>query len=382
MTLIDLTASTDHSSNIGLGALTASGVSVWLDDLSRRRLRSGDLAGRITDMHVSGVTSNPTILAAAVAEIGDYADQLADLGSRAVPAEEAFRLLTAYDVRAACDLLRPVHEATRGADGWVSVEVDPRLAQQPRATAAEARAWAWLIDRPNLMVKIPATKASLPAIAATIAEGISVNVTLIFGETRYGEVLDAYADGLERARSDGYDLSRIHSVASFFVSRIDTEVDRRLDRLGSTTATALRSQAAIASARLAHRRFTTTIDTERWQGLADAGANEQRLLWASTSVKDPTLPDTRYVTELVAPGVISTMPSTTLEAFADHGHVRGRTLLDGPDEAIAVVDGLAALGIDMEDVARVLEERGVALFATSFASALDTVGRALRQQHA
>jgi transaldolase len=377
MTLTDPTTTEDRSPNTGLAALTAAGVAVWFDDLSRRRLRSGDIAQRITDMHVSGVTSNPTILAAAVAEIGEYADQLSDLDMRRVPAEEAFRLLTAYDVRSACDLVRPVHEATQGTDGWVSVEVDPRLAQAPEATAAEARAWVWLIDRPNLMVKIPATKASLPAITATVAAGISVNVTLIFGQARYAEVWDAYLAGLERARDNGIDLSLIHSVASFFVSRIDTEIDRRLDRIGSAAATGLRSRAAIASARLAYRLFTAARVGGRWQSLAAAGANEQRLLWASTSVKDPALRDTRYIDELIAPGVVSTMPTSTLEAFADHGQVSGRTLLDGADDPVAVVDGLADLGIDLDDVARVLEEDGVARFAASFSSALDIVERAL-----
>jgi transaldolase len=366
-----------HPPNGALTALYRAGVSLWLDDLSRRWLRSGDLARVVAEKRISGVTSNPTILAAAVAEIDEYAEQVRDLAARGVPADDAFRALAAYDVRWACDVLRPLHDATGGVEGWVSIEVDPALAEQPEATTAEAKALAWSIDRPNLMVKIPATRASLPAITATVAAGISVNATLIFGPARCAEVFDSYLAGLEEARARGHDLASIHSVASFFVSRIDTEVDRRLDRVGSASAIALRGKAAVAVARTAHQQHVERLQSDRWLALTAAGARPQRLLWASTSVKDPALPDTKYVSELVARDVVTTMPAATLEAFADHGVVPADPAADGHTPASVLLDELAAVGIDHADVTRSLEADGVARFSASWTDAVATVDRAL-----
>jgi transaldolase len=365
--------------NDRLKTLSEAGVSVWLDDLSRERLRDGHLRALVEDKHVVGVTSNPTIFAKAVSDADDYAEQVHELAARNLSVDEAVRLITTYDVRWACDQLRSVYDATDGLDGRVSLEVDPRLAHDTATTIAEAKSLWWLVDRPNLMVKIPATRAGLPAITTTLAQGISVNVTLIFSLQRYREVIDAFISGLEQARDNGHDLSRIASVASFFVSRVDTEVDKRLEKVGSAEAAALRSKAAVANARLAYQLFEQEFATQRWQALAGHGARPQRPLWASTSVKDPNLPDTMYVTELVAPGVVNTMPEPTIEAVADHAEITGDTVTGRYAEAQQVLDDLAALGISYEDVVEVLEVEGVDKFAASWQELLETMSTALAE---
>ncbi|RAG83350.1 transaldolase [Streptacidiphilus pinicola] len=349
-----------------LARLSEAGVSIWLDDLSRERLANGSLAQLVSKRHVVGVTTNPTIFARAI-EGGDlYALQIEDLALREVGVAEALRTLTTYDVRWACDVLRPVHDATDGVDGRVSIEVDPRLAYDTARTVAEARALWWLVDQPNLFVKIPAARQSLDAISACLAEGISINVTLLFSLDRYDEVVEAFLGGMERARDAGLDLSRIASVASFFVSRVDTEIDRRLDALGSERAAALRGWAGIANARIAYEHYERTFTSDRWQRLADAGARPQRLLWASTGVKDPAYDDTRYVTGLVAPNVVNTMPQATLDAVADHGVVPVTDLRGGYRKAHRVLKDLAELGIDYADVVQRLEDAGVAAFEGSW----------------
>src|SRR5246127_2367335 len=279
-----------------LAQLTEMGVSIWLDDISRERLSTGNLASLVRDMHVRGVTSNPTIFAKALASGSSYTAQVADLATRGVTVEEASRAITTYDIRWACDVLRPVYDATSGVDGRVSIEVDPRIARDSAKTIAEARALWWLVDRPNLFIKIPATEQGLPAITQCLSEGISINVTLIFSLERSGQVIDAFFAGMEQAGQAGHDLATIASVASFFVSRVDTEVDRRLDKIGTPEAAALRGKAAIANARLAYQRYEQALSTRRWKSLERAGARPQRPLWASTSVKDPAYEDTRYVT--------------------------------------------------------------------------------------
>jgi transaldolase len=324
-----------------------------------------------------GVTSNPTIFAKALSDADTYAEQVRDLQARGVSLEEAVRSITAYDVRWACDVMAPAHESSGGRDGRVSLEVDPRLAHETVPTTAEARALWWLVDRPNVMIKIPATQEGLAAITSATAEGISVNVTLIFGLDRYDRVMDAYMTGLEHASRSGVDLSTIRSVASFFVSRVDTEVDKRLDKIGTDEAAALKSKAAIANARLAYQRYERVIGSDRWRALEQAGANRQRPLWASTSVKDPSLPDTLYVSNLVAPDTVNTMPEGTIDAFADHGVVEGDTVTGGYAEAQDVIDRLAALGIGYDDVIAVLEREGVEKFEKSWAELLDTVRDAL-----
>jgi len=360
-----------------LAQLSAAGVSVWLDDISRERLTTGNLAGLIRDRHVVGVTSNPTIFAHALASGSAYDGQLADLEVREVGLEEAARSITTYDIRWACDVLRPVYGATSGVDGRVSIEVDPRIARDTAKTIAEARALWWLVDRPNLFIKIPATEQGLPAITQCLSEGISVNVTLIFALERYGQVMDAFLAGMEQARQAGHDLSTIASVASFFVSRVDTEVDRRLDKLGTPEAEALRGKAAIANARLAYEVYEKRFATPRWEALRQAGARPQRPLWASTSTKDPAYPDTMYVVELVAPGTVNTMPESTLDAMADHGKLEGERGSSGYDQARQVFADLEALGISYQDVVTVLEDEGVAKFAASWQEMLETISTEL-----
>lgn len=361
-----------------LGELSAAGVAIWLDDLSRQRLSSGNLDQLRREKHVVGVTTNPTIFAKALSDADEYNWQLRDLAVRGVSVEEAVRTLTAYDVRWACDVMRPAYEASGGLDGRVSIEVDPRLAYETEKTVAEARTLWWLIDRPNLLIKIPATEAGLPAITAALAEGISVNVTLIFSLDRYTQVMEAFLDGLERARANGHDLTKISSVASFFVSRVDTEVDRRLEKIGSAQAKALRGKAAVANARLAYQRYSEIFSSPRWQALADAGAHPQRPLWASTSTKNPDYRDVLYVEELVAPGTVNTMPESVIEAYADHGETRGDTVTGSYDEARRVLDDLAAVGVDYDDVVATLEREGVEKFEASWAEMLDGVRRSLR----
>jgi transaldolase len=355
-----------------LKQLSDAGVAVWLDDLSRERLVTGSLATLIRDSHVVGVTTNPTIFQKAISGSDYYTDQIQGLAIRGVGVDEALRAVTARDVRAGCDLFRPAYDASDGVDGRVSIEVSPHLANDYDQTVAEAESLWWLVDRPNLFIKIPATKASVPAIEQTLSEGISVNVTLIFSLERYGEVIEAFMSGLERARVAGHDLSRLGSVASFFVSRVDSEIDARLDKIGSKEAKALRGKAAIANARLAYKLFEEKFDTDRWRELEAAGAKPQRPLWASTSTKDPSYDDTMYVVQLVANGTVNTMPEGTLHAVADHGHITGDTIRPNYADAEAVLAALAAVGVDYDDVVRVLEEEGVAKFETSWNELTDS----------
>jgi transaldolase len=365
-----------------LRTLSEHGVAIWLDDLSRDRLRTGNLEQLIRDRSVVGITTNPTIFQKAIAGSDVYDDQMRDLALRGVDVGEALRAITTADVRAACDVLRPVYDATGGRDGRVSIEVDPRIAHETERTVAEARALWWLVDRPNLFVKIPATRAGLPAITTCLSEGISINVTLIFALQRYREVMAAYLAGLEGARAAGHDLSCINSVASFFVSRVDTEVDKRLDKIGTDEATALRGTAAIANARLAYAEFEKVFGTARWQALESAGARPQRPLWASTGVKDPAYDDTRYVVELVTTGTVNTMPEPTLEAVADHGEIRGDTVRGAVAQAQQVLDRLTAVGIDYHDVVQVLEDEGVEKFATSWKELIESVAGELERHGA
>jgi transaldolase len=356
-----------------LRALSAAGVAVWLDDLSRERLRTGSLADLVAEKSVVGVTTNPTIFANALDKGNAYDEQAADLALRGVAVEEAVRMITTADVRSGCDVLRDTYERTQHLDGRVSIEVDPRLAHDCDKTVAEARALWWLVDRPNLFIKIPATEAGLPAITRTLGEGISVNVTLIFSLERYSQVMDAFLAGLELAKENGHDLSQITSVASFFVSRVDTEADKRLDKIGTPAAAELRGKAAIANARLAYQRYEQVFGGERWQALADAGARPQRPLWASTGVKDPAYPDTRYVVDLIAPGIVNTMPEATLNAVADHGEITSDSVTGHYADARKVLDDLAALGVDYDDVTATLEREGVEKFEASWKQLLGTV---------
>ncbi|MBW4720933.1 transaldolase [Saccharothrix obliqua] len=362
-----------------LAALSDAGVSIWLDDLSRERLNTGNLAGLIADRHVVGVTTNPTIFASALAKGEAYDEQVRALVARGADTDAAVREITTTDVRNACDLFRSVYEATDGVDGRVSIEVDPRLAHDTEATVTEALDLAKTVDRPNLLVKIPATVAGLPAITRVLAEGVSVNVTLIFSTERYRDVMEAFVVGLERAKANGHDLRGIHSVASFFVSRVDTEIDKRLAALDTPRAAELRGQAAIANARLAYAAFQETFRGERWEALAAAGARAQRPLWASTGVKDPAYSDTRYVDELVVADTVNTMPEKTLQAVADHGRITGDTVTGRAAQAQEVFDGLAEVGIDLDDVFAVLETEGVDKFEKSWAELLDTVTGQLNQ---
>jgi transaldolase len=356
-----------------LGQLSELGVAVWLDDISRERLRTGNLAELIRYYHVIGVTSNPTIFASALSKGSAYDEQVADLAVREVDIDEAARAITTSDIRWAADVLRPVYDLTGGLDGRVSLEVDPRIARHTAKTIAEAKALWWSVDRPNMYIKIPATREGLPAITAALAAGISVNVTLIFSLERYGEVIDAFMAGLEGAAAAGRDLTGIASVASFFVSRVDTEIDARLDKIGTPEALALRGQAAIANARLAYELFEQRSATDRWQALAAAGARPQRPLWASTSTKNPEYRDTMYVTDLVAPDVVNTMPEATMHAVADHGDVRGDTIHGTYDQARQLFEQLAAAGVDYDDVVKVLEDEGVDKFGVSWNQLLETV---------
>jgi transaldolase len=349
-----------------LKKLSEEGVAIWLDDLSRHRLVSGSLDRLIRDKSVVGVTSNPTIFQKALADSDVYDEQLAGFAKLGLTVPEAVRLLTSSDVRWAADVLRQAYDATNGVDGRVSIEVDPRLAHETQQTIVEARTLWWLVDRPNVFIKIPATRAGLPAISQCLAEGISINVTLIFSLQRYAEVMDAFMEGMERAHEAGRDPSGIHSVASFFVSRVDTEVDKRLDKIGTEEARALRGKAAIANARLAFGMYEEVLASDRWRRLESAGAHPQRPLWASTGVKDPAYDDTRYVVELVTRGVVNTMPEATLDAVADHGVIRGDTVRGYYADAQETLDALERIGISYDDVVQVLEDEGVEKFATSW----------------
>ena len=362
-----------------LQRLSDQGVAIWLDDLSRKRITSGDLAELVEGSNVVGVTTNPTIFQKAISGGDGYDRQLTDLAVRRVTVEEAVRMITTADVRDAADILRPVFDRTDGQDGRVSIEVDPRLAHHTQATIAEARQLAWLVDRPNTLIKIPATREGLPAITEVIGAGISVNVTLIFSLERYRAVMDAYLTGLEKAADAGLDLSLIRSVASFFVSRVDTEVDKRLEKTGTDQARALKGRAALANARLAYREYEKVFTSERWKALETAGARRQRPLWASTGVKDPALPDTLYVTGLVAPDTVNTMPEATLEATADHGEIHGDTITGHYRQAEADLSALTAIGIDLDDVVQLLEDEGVEKFETSWNDLLTSTGAELKR---
>jgi transaldolase len=362
--------------------LAAAGVSIWLDDLSRTRISSGNLAELIDSRNVVGVTTNPTIFANAITDKNDtsYDAQMSELAAAGTTAEDAVFAATTQDVAAALDIFRPVWEQSQHVDGRVSIEVSPDLAHDTEGTVAQAKKLWAKIDRPNLLVKIPATKAGLPAITEAIAAGISVNVTLIFSLERYADVIDAYLTGLERAHSADFDLASIHSVASFFVSRVDSETDKRLTAIGTDEALALKSKAGLANARLAYELFEKKFAEKRAQDLLKLGANLQRPLWASTGVKDPALPDTLYVTELVAEGVVNTMPEKTLEATADHGVITGDTITGGYADAHQVMDALAAVGVDFDAVTELLEEEGVAKFIDSWHDLLTQVTEVLEAQ--
>jgi transaldolase len=356
-----------------LAQLSDAGISIWLDDLSRERLVSGNLAELIRDRHVVGVTTNPTIFAAALSHGESYDEQVRELAARGADLDAVVRELTTTDVRNACDLFRDVWKATDGVDGRVSIEVSPALAHDTDKTVAEALDLWKTVDRPNLYVKIPATKAGIPAIARTLAEGVNVNVTLIFSVDRYREVMGAYLTGIEQARANGHAVSAITSVASFFVSRMDTEVDKRLEAIGTDEALALRGKAAVANAVLAYAAFQEVF-TDAWsEANADEGGRAQRPLWASTGTKNPDYKDTKYIEELIVADTVNTMPEKTMLAFADHGEVPGDTVTGRAAEARLVFDQLAAAGIDVDDVYETLEREGVEKFDKSWAELLDTV---------
>ena len=354
-----------------LADLSAAGVSIWLDDLSRERLRTGNLEHLVKDKHVVGVTTNPSIFQKALSDGAAYDEQVRDLALRGCDVGEAVRALTAYDVRWACDVLMPVYDESDGVDGRVSIEVDPRIAHDSDRTVAEAKALWWLVDRPNLYIKIPATQEGLPAITKTLAEGISVNVTLIFSLERYDRVMDAFLAGLEAAKRNGHDLSSMGSVASFFVSRVDTEIDKQLDKAGASKD--LRGKAAIANARLAYEHYEKVIGSDRWKALQAAGAKPQRPLWASTGVKDPAYDDTQYVVELVAPGTVNTMPEATLDTVADHGKITGDTVTTAYADAQKVLDDLKTAGIDYDAVVELLELEGVQKFEDAWNELIESV---------
>ncbi len=364
--------------NPNLAALSAAGVSVWLDDLSRQRLQSGNLQELIDTKSVVGVTTNPSIFQKALAEGDAYDGQVTELAERGADVDATIRTVTTDDVRHACDVLTPQWEASDGVDGRVSIEVDPRLAHDADKTAKQAIELWKIVDRPNLFIKIPATEDGLPAITATLAEGISVNVTLIFSVERHRAVIDAYLEGLEQAKTAGHDLSKIHSVASFFVSRVDTEIDKRLEKIGSDEAKALLGKAAVANARLAYAAYQEAfVGGERFAALEADGARVQRPLWASTGVKNPDYSDTLYVTELVAPNTVNTMPEKTIDAVADHGEVIGDTVTGTATLAQEVFDKLDAIGIDLTDVFLVLENEGVQKFEESWTELLEETQKQL-----
>lgn len=365
-----------------LESLAAAGVAIWLDDLSRTRIVSGAVARMVEAGDIVGITTNPTIFAKAISAGSGYEDQIRDLALRGTAIGETVRLLTALDVRAACYLLRPAFDASGGRDGRVSIEVDPRISADADRTAAEARGLWWLVDRPNLLIKIPATEAALPAISACIAKGISVNVTLIFAIDRYRDVLDAFMTGLEERAANGAELTGIESVASFFISRVDTAVDKRLAALPDTAAgdvkARLHGQGALANARLAYEVYAEAAASQRWKALAAKGASLQRLLWASTGVKDTAFPPTRYVTELVAPDTVNTMPEATLAGLVSFDGATPDEITSRYAEARQIVDELSALGIDLADVADLLEREGIASFVQSWDDLIASVEEQLK----
>jgi transaldolase len=360
-----------------LKALSDAGVSIWLDDLSRDRIISGNLQEVLDTKHVVGVTTNPTIFASAVSNGDAYNAQVKDLAEAGKAVDDAVFALTTDDVRNACDILMSAYDSTKGRDGRVSIEVDPRLAHDSDKTTDVAKALRDTVDRPNVMIKIPATVEGLPSVSHVLSEGISVNVTLIFSLDRYRGVMNAYLTGLEQAKQNGEDLSLIHSVASFFVSRVDTEIDKRLDAIGTDEAKALKGKAGIANARLAYQAFEEVFSTPRWANLAGEGANKQRPLWASTGVKDPAYRDTMYVDQLVAADIVNTMPEKTLDAVADHGEITGDTITSTYDEARTLLDSLERLGVSYSEVVELLEVEGVDKFEKSWAELLDDVSEEL-----
>ncbi|ROS62395.1 transaldolase [Frigoribacterium sp. PhB160] len=357
--------------------LSAAGVSIWLDDLSRERINAGGLEKLIAERDVVGVTTNPTIFASALAKGEAYDDQVALLAKTGVSVTDAVFEITTDDVTRACDIFRGIYDSTDGFDGRVSIEVEPGLAHDAQGTIDQAVTLAAKVGRPNALIKIPATVEGLEAITAVIAKGISVNVTLIFSLERYRAVINAYLTGLEQAKAAGIDITEIHSVASFFVSRVDSEIDKRLEAVGSDEAKALKGKAGVANAQLAYEVYTQAFDTERAKGLLAAGANKQRPLWASTGVKDPAVLDTTYVVELVAADVVNTMPEKTLEATFDHGEVRGDTISGSYASANEVMDAIAAQGVSYHEVTELLEKEGVEKFIVSWNELLDTVTAAL-----
>jgi transaldolase len=357
--------------NEKLAALSAAGVSIWLDDLSRERLTTGNLQELITDKSVVGVTTNPTIFASALANGQAYDAQVRELAARGASIDDTVREVTVADVQQACDVFSGTWEHTGGVDGRVSLEVSPLLARDTEATLAEALDLWKAVDRPNLLVKIPATQEGLSAITRALAEGVSVNVTLIFSVERYRDVMNAYMEGLEQASANGQTVAGITSVASFFVSRVDSEIDKRLEKIGTDEALALRGKAGIANSRLAYAAFEEAFQGKRWAALTAQGAKPQRPLWASTGVKNPDYSDTMYVTELVAPNTVNTMPEKTIDAVADHGVITGDTVVGKADESQALFDELSAAGIDLPDVFRVLEDEGVEKFEKSWLELLE-----------
>ncbi|TSD95310.1 transaldolase [Skermania sp. ID1734] len=371
------------SQNANTTALSNQGVSIWLDDLSRERIQSGNLTELIETRNVVGVTTNPTIFQGALSKGDAYDDQVKELAARGADVDAAIRTITTDDVRNACDVFAPIFESSGGVDGRVSIEVDPFLAFDTDKTIAQAIELWKIVDRPNVLIKIPATKPGLPAITKAIAEGISVNVTLIFSVERHREVMDAYLAGLEEAKNSGRDLSRIHSVASFFVSRVDTEIDKRLEKLGSAEALALRGKAGVANARLAYAAYQEVFEgaNTRFDNLKSERANRQRPLWASTGVKNPDYSDVMYVTDLVAPNTVNTMPEKTLQAVADHAEISGDTVSGRSAQAQALFDQLTDVGVDLPDVFATLESEGVDKFMKSWQELLDATAEQLRAKN-
>ncbi|MGW6276023.1 transaldolase [Kribbella sp. NPDC055071] len=364
--------------NDRLKALADAGVSIWLDDLSRQRLTSGSLAQLIDEKHIVGVTTNPTIFAKAISDAGAYAEQVSRLAADGVSVDQSIRVITTDDVRNAADLFKPIYDDTDGQDGRVSIEVEPTLAHDTDKTIEQAKLLWDIVGRENIFVKIPATKEGLPAITATLAAGISVNVTLIFSLERYKAVAAAFLAGLEQAIENGHDVTKLASVASFFVSRVDTEVDKRLDAIGNDEAKALKGKAAVANARLAFEAYEAIFDTDRWREIETAGAKPQRPLWASTGTKDPSYSPTLYVDNLVTRGVVNTMPEATIKAVEEHSSFEGDTVRGNYAADRKVIDDLEKLGISYDEVVQVLEDEGVAKFDASWSELQDTVAAALK----
>ncbi|MFB6722286.1 transaldolase [Kribbella sp. NPDC056345] len=364
--------------NDRLKALADAGVSIWLDDLSRERLNSGSLRALIEDKHVVGVTTNPTIFAKAISDADAYAETVGKLAAQGVSTDEAIRVITTTDVRDAADLFKPIYDDTDGQDGRVSIEVEPGLARDTAGTIEQAKQLWEIVGRENVFVKIPATKEGLPAITATLAAGISVNVTLIFSLERYKAVADAFLSGLEQAIENGHDVTKLASVASFFVSRVDTEIDKRLDAIGTDEAKALKGKAAVANARLAFEAYEEIFSSDRWREIESAGAKPQRPLWASTGVKDPSYSPTLYVDSLVTNGVVNTMPEATIKAVEEHSEVTGDTVRGDYAGDRKVIDDLEKLGVSYDEVVQILEDEGVAKFDASWSELQDTVTAALK----